>query len=205
MASTILRCRTARPGQDPDTTPLDHRRGLAPTPVTLKRSLQGFDSITQDRTSNWYRDWLFRVLAPIEFQVEQNLNHLSLVFHRLEADGIVRRVDRPEGHDGHGYLIEPEHILVSKDVVSLECTTCKRQEIEIEENTPSLKDRPALNRVRRTSASLAWPDRTALKRSLRSDRNHRVVAREHTGILRRMTDYKSKQVSLMTKQPGLPI
>ena len=91
-----------------DTTPLDHRRGLAPTPVTLKRSLQGFDSITQDRTSNWYRDWLFRFSSHrISRGAEPEIIIPSS--SRFEADGIVRRVDRPEGHDGHGYLIEPEH------------------------------------------------------------------------------------------------
>lgn len=165
--------------------PLDHRRGLAPTPVTLKRSLRGFDSITQDRTSNWYRDWLFRVIAPIEFQVGTEPEVIyPLVFQRLEADGIVRRVDRPEGHDGHGYLLEPEHVFVSKNVVSLECNTCKRQEIDIEQNKDLAKG-SSCTRIGcdgHLNAS-SGPNRVALKRSLRSNRNHRVVAREHTGIL----------------------
>ena len=164
---------------------LDHRRGPAPVPVTLKHGLRGFDSITQNRTSNWYRDWLFRVIAPTELQVGTEPDEIyQLVFKRLVADGIVCRVNRPEGHDGHGYLIEPRHVLVSKDVAYLQCKTCKRQEIDIDQNTTLLEGstcpRIGCNGHLRLTHG---PNRVALKRSLKSGRNHRVVAREHTGIV----------------------
>ena len=164
---------------------LNHRRGLAPTPITLRKNLAGFESIIRDHGSNWYRDWLFRTLAPNEFQIGTDpVTVFPIVLQRLEADAILRRVDRPEGHDGHGYLLEPDHISVSSDVRSFECTICKRREIGLTENF-ELVEGSSCTRIgcggnfERTDRS----DRPALRRSLTSDRNHRVVAREHTGIL----------------------
>ena len=107
-----------------------------------------------------------------------------MVLQRLEADAIVRKVNRAAGDDAHGYLIEPGRIDVSRHVAAFECTTCKRRDVGLEANVDIIDGSPC-TRIgcegvfRRTPAA----DRRGLRRSLASDRNHRVVAREHTGIL----------------------
>ena len=47
----------------------DHRRGLAPIPITLQSGPPGFERITRNQVSNWYRDWLFRALGPVDLRI----------------------------------------------------------------------------------------------------------------------------------------
>jgi DEAD/DEAH box helicase domain-containing protein len=46
----------------------DGRRGLAPIPVTLGQAPNGFERITRSGTGSWYRDWLFRTIAPADLR-----------------------------------------------------------------------------------------------------------------------------------------
>jgi DEAD/DEAH box helicase domain-containing protein len=104
---------------------------------------------------------------------------------RLEADDIVRRVDRPEGQNRHAWLLVPERITVSTATVGLTCDVCGRREIGLAENAETVGG-SCCTRIGCDGhlAASELPSRPALRRSLSSDRNHRVVAREHTGILK---------------------
>lgn len=163
----------------------NHRLGLAPLPVTLRRGLTGFETITRDHVSNWYRDWLFRSLGPIHLEIGSNPDAVyPIVLRRLEADALVRRVEGPEGQNRDAWLLEPARVMVSTQSTSMACNGCGRRETALAQNAAALPRAPCTRigcdgRLVPVAASA----RRALRRSLASDRHHRVVAREHTGIL----------------------
>ena len=162
----------------------DSRRGLAPIPVALQNAPIGFESITNANVSSWYRDWLFRTLGQEELRYGTDPDTIyPIVLRRLEADGLVRRVERSDG-SRHAWLIEPGWVTVTTGTIGLACDRCGRRETAPEANAEiaiaSLCTRIGCDgKLREVSP----PNRPALRRSLLSDRNHRVVAREHTGIL----------------------
>ncbi len=163
----------------------DSRRGLAPIPVTLHNPPIGFEQITKTHVSNWYRDWLFRTLGPSDIRYGTDPDTIyPTVLRRLEADGLVRRVNGPDGQSRHAWLIEPERVTVTTSTIGLVCDRCGRRETALAENAGVAVGSPCtrigcVGHLEET----AHPPRPALRRSLLSDRNHRVVAREHTGIL----------------------
>lgn len=163
----------------------NHRHGLAPIPVAFGPSYAGFESVTRSHVSNWYRDWLFRTLGPVSLQLGSDSETVyPIVLRRFEADALVRRVDGPAGSNRHGWLIEPKRIAVSVRTASLVCTHCRRRETVLADNAEAL-DGTSCPRIGCRGQFTRNPDpqRRALLRSLSSDRNHRVVAYEHTGLL----------------------
>lgn len=163
----------------------DGRRGLAPIPVTLGHAPTGFERITRSGTGSWYRDWLFRTIGPAELRYGTDPDTIyPLLLRRLEADDIVRCVNGPEGQNRHAWLLVPERITVSTDTLALTCNRCGRRETGLGMNAEVAVGSPC-TRIGCDGhlAAADQPDRPALRRALRSDRNHRVVAREHTGIL----------------------
>ena len=107
-----------------------------------------------------------------------------MVLNRLEADALIRRVNGPDGQNRHAWLLEPEQVTVSTGTYGLACGRCGRRETALAENAEHVIGSPCtrIGCDGRLEASTP-PPRPALRRSLVSDRNHRVVAREHTGIL----------------------
>jgi DEAD/DEAH box helicase domain-containing protein len=163
----------------------DGRKGLAPIPVTLGQAPIGFERITRTGVSNWYRDWLYRTISRADFRYGNDPDTIyPLVMRRLEADNIVRRVNGPEGQNRHVWLLVPERVTVSTATIGLCCDRCGRRETGLSENVDVLIGSPC-TRIGCDGhlATVDQLDRPALRRALRSDRNHRVVAREHTGIL----------------------
>lgn len=160
----------------------DGRRGLAPIPLTLENAPFGFEKITR---SHWYRDWLFRTLASTDLQVGTDPEAIyPMVLNRLEADALVRRVNGPEGQSRHAWLLEPAQVTVSTSTADLVCGHCGRRETALAENAELMLNSPCFRIGCEGHFEAAEkPLRLALRRSLLSDRNHRVVAREHTGIL----------------------
>jgi DEAD/DEAH box helicase domain-containing protein len=163
----------------------DGRRGLAPIPVTLSHPPIGFERITRTGTASWYRDWLFRTIGPSDLRYGTDPDTIyPILLRRLEADDIVRRVKGPEGQNRHAWLVVPERVTVSTATIGLTCDRCGRRETGLAENAEVLVG-SSCTRIGCDGhlASTEQTDRPALRRSLSSDRNHRVVAREHTGIL----------------------
>ena len=163
----------------------DSRRGLAPIPITLSNPPIGFEQITKSHVSSWYPDWLFRTFGQKHLLYVTDPNTIyPIVLRRLEADGLVRRVDRPDERQRHAWLIEPNRVTVTKNVVRLACNQCGRQETALKENE-DVAIGSFCSRIGCGGqlARVEHPPRLALRRYLRSNRNHRIVAREHTGIL----------------------
>ena len=163
----------------------DSRRGLAPIPVTLHNPPIGFERITRNHVANWYRDWLFRTLGQADIRYGTDPDTIyPIVLRRLEADGLLRRVSGPDGQNRHAWLLEPGQVTVATGTIGLVCDRCGRRETAIEENAEIVIGSPC-TRIGCAGHLEEVPHqaRAALRRSLMSDRNHRVVAREHTGIL----------------------
>jgi DEAD/DEAH box helicase domain-containing protein len=163
----------------------DGRRGLAPIPVTLSQPPTGFERITRTGTASWYRDWLFRTIGPSNLRYGTDPDTIyPILLRRLEADDIVRRVNGPDGQHRHAWLVVPERVTVSTATIGLTCDRCGRRETGLAHNAEVLVG-SSCTRIGCDGylASTEQTDRPALRRSLSSDRNHRVVAREHTGIL----------------------
>lgn len=161
------------------------RRGLAPIPITLKSGPVGFERITRNHGSNWYRDWLFRALGKADMRVGTDPDTIyPIVLNRLEADALIRRVNGPDGQNWDAWLLEPEQLTVSTATFGLVCSGCGRRETVLKENA-GLAVGSSCTRLGCDGQMVTAPVplRPALRRSLGSDRNHRMVAREHTGIL----------------------
>ena len=162
----------------------NHRKGVSPLPVTLLKSCEGYQSLLKDHSTNWYRDWADKFFLPISLAL---VSQYDLIFEVtlkwLEAEGIVRRIARPEGSRDYGYVIEPSSIDVTDAVQVLQCDACQRQEIALAENLTAVGapcTRIGCQGELQTSEAKTPGVAASL---LASNRNHRVVAREHTGIL----------------------
>ena len=161
------------------------RCGLAPIPVTLGSPPIGFQQITKSQGASWYRDWLFRIFGPVEVRYAADPDTIyPMVLNRLGADGIVRRINGPDGQNRHAWLVELDKITVSTRTIGLTCDCCGRRENTLAENTVIMEGAPCTRIGCKGQLAITdGRDRPALRRFLQSDRNHRVVAREHTSIL----------------------
>lgn len=163
----------------------DPWKGLAPIPITLQSGPFGFERVTRNQISNWYRDWLFRVVAPADLRLGTDPDTVyPIVLNRLATDAIIRRVNGPDSQNRHAWLLEPERVTVSTATTGLACGTCGRRETVLAENAEgTLGAHCTRMGCEGHLEACSQTPRPALRRSLVSDRNHRVVAREHTGIL----------------------
>jgi len=162
----------------------NHRKGVSPQPVTLLRSCEGYQSLLKDHSTNWYRDWADKFFLPISLAL---VSQYDLIFEVtlkwLEAEGIVRRIARPEGSRGYGYVIEPSSIHVTDAIQGLRCSNCQRYEIALAENLSAIGAPCTRIGCQGTLSGSESKTSSAATSQLASNRNHRVVAREHTGIL----------------------
>jgi DEAD/DEAH box helicase domain-containing protein len=161
------------------------RSGLSPIAVSLQGGPRGFEDITRNRASNWYRDWLFRVLGPSDLRTGTDPDTVfPIVMDTLQANDLIRRENAAEGQNRHAWLLEPAQVSVSTSVTDMICGKCGRREIALSENASLLTGSDCTRigcdgHLEQTSPTV----RPALRRALSSNRNHRVVAREHTGML----------------------
>jgi DEAD/DEAH box helicase domain-containing protein len=162
----------------------NHRRGPAPAPVTLLRACAGYQPLLQDHSTNWYRDWADKFFPAISLAL---VSQYEMIFKAtmdcLEAASIVRRIDRVAPSTEYGYVIEPEVVTVSDRVARLQCNVCRRQEIALEDNSIAIGSpctRIACHGTLERDDRIVPASAIAL---LGTDRNHRVIGCEHTGIL----------------------
>jgi len=161
------------------------RRSPAPTPPTLRKDMDGYQNVDRDHPSNWYRAWADRFILeknPLATSIYPDL--FAYIFQDLEAASIVRRVASEADIGKYGFLLEPSAILVSSRVQNLRCDACDRSEIAFEGDN-NLRHGAPCTRIG-CSGHMAHDERREnphLARLMSSPWNHRVVAREHTGML----------------------
>ena len=180
-----------------------HRKGAAPRPVALGAAGQGYDVLTRESPTNWYRDWISKFFEPVSVLARARFADIfEEVMAKLESEQIVRSIDRPSGE--RGYVIEPQAIIVGADVQRLRCDRCNRVEITLAE-ADYLSGSPC-TRIACEGTLLPCeiePSRT-LSTQLKTDRLHRIVGREHTGLLESDTRRKLETSFIRDETPWSP-
>jgi DEAD/DEAH box helicase domain-containing protein len=179
------------------------RRGAAPRPVTLRHSTQGFESLNRDHPTSWYRDWISRFFISVSLLAAARFDDIfSEVLAKLEAEQVVRRVTRDNGE--HGYIIEPAAIIVSDEVQHLCCDTCNRAEISLSE-ADYVVGSPC-SRISCSGTLQRGEVRLSkhLSSLLNSDRLHRVIGYEHTGLLEPDARRKLESGFIHAEHPWAP-
>lgn len=186
---------------------LSPKTGLAPRPVSLRAGLANFDNLNSDALTNWFRDWLYRSLFRGELSLAQPRDIYQRLFDRLVNDGWLMGIFR-EGDDDsrpRGYLLDSQKINVSTNVSQFSCDCCNRREVALSQNAPWIEgmkcSRLACEGVLRAFDAVP---KTALLRALNSDRTHRVVAREHTGLLDTDTRLSIEKGFIESEAPWAP-
>jgi DEAD/DEAH box helicase domain-containing protein len=164
----------------------DARTGAAPVPPTLRSGIQGFESVVGTASTNWYRDWADRFFLERDVLARSKYGDVFGKFFELcEADGIVRKIVGTEQAHRYGWVLNPAKVIVSADVSVLRCDTCRRQETVLSSYLG--RSHTPCGRIGCTGSMGPIDGRTTgseyMRGLFRTDRNHRVVAREHTGIL----------------------
>ena len=160
--------------------------GLVPRPISQRGGLAHFDNIHSDALTNWFRDWVYRGLFRDGLSLANPREIYQLLIDRLVNDGWLIEVYRENDNDGgpRSYLIEPSHLKVTTDVTQFACDHCNRREVALTQNAPFIVGMRCSRLACNGSLQpIEHKPKIALLRSLNSDRMHRVVAREHTGLL----------------------
>ena len=115
----------------------DHRRGLAPIPITLERTHQGSSGSPGPRP-NLVPGLALPDARPGRSPLGTDPDTIyPMVLSRLEADALIRRVNGPDGQNRHAWLLEPEQVTVSTATIGLVCGRCGRRETALAENAGS--------------------------------------------------------------------
>lgn len=162
------------------------RRSAAPMPVTVRSNLEGFDNLLSAAPTNWYAHWLQRFFDWGNVLAVSRYGDIFRELLRLCAgEGVVKKIEMPKAHGATAYLLAPDRIRVSSRVGVLACDACGRKETVLAASTvtycPCFRA-GCPGTMRRKPDDDVNPSRYLLG-LFKSDRNHRVVAREHTGIL----------------------
>lgn len=165
---------------------LNPKMGLAPRPISLRGGYEHFENINSDSSTNWFKDWLYRSLFDDELSLANPSDIYQILFERLVEDGWLLGIRRDGDEDTRprGYLLDANRVNVSTDVSHFACDTCNRREVALSKNVNLLSGIKCSRLACDGSMQpfIAKPKK-ALLRALKNDRSHRVVAREHTGLL----------------------
>ena len=181
--------------------------GLVPRPLAMRGGLAHFENINSDVLTNWFKDWLYRALLRDALTLANPRDIFELLFNRLLADGWIQGVNREGDEDDRprGYLLDPEQIKVSTEVSQFACNCCNRREVALSINAPFIS---GMRCSRLACEGILEPfesnPKSALLRSLNSDRLHRVVAREHTGLLDTDTRLAIEKGFIESETPWAP-
>jgi len=160
--------------------------GLVPRPISQRGGLAHFDNIHSDALTNWFRDWVYRGLFRDGLSLANPREIYQLLIDRLVNDGWLIEVYSANDNDGgpRSYLLEPSNLKVTIDVTQFACDHCNRREVALTQNAPFIVGMRCSRLACNGSLQpIEHKPKNALLRSLNSDRMHRVVAREHTGLL----------------------
>ena len=157
-----------------------YKRSAAPRPITLRTKAPGFINARSKASSNSIKSILARSFDDFEVS---NLGELTeVLFQTMEHQGLVSLIYSKRDDAIWGWLLNPEHLVVSSKTQRLVCSSCDLQETSQTETVIGQR------RCRRQGCdgSLVRTQRTdggAILALFKTERNHRVVAREHTGML----------------------
>lgn len=165
------------------------RTNAAPRLPTLRTGLEGYDVVSRDKPTNWYRSWANRFFGKRSTLLAGLYSDLyACVFGALKTQTLLVDAGRDTDTSGISWLVKPERIEISDQFEHLGCTTCGRREIALAGALPAGKracfriNCDGMLVVVDADDNLAAPSRF-VEGLMKTRRNHRIVAREHTGIL----------------------
>lgn len=161
------------------------RRAMGqPRLPTLRHIATGYERIAADSPGNWFRLWLSRFLERSDknLRLDRLQTALNCALTVLKNEGLVEEVQAANPTSPSAWLVHADAITVSTDVQHLSCNRCSRKVGALPgqgEGSPCL--RPACTGTIVTDTGDEGFDH--LRWLYRHGRDHRVVAREHTGLL----------------------
>lgn len=131
---------------------------------------------------NWYTNYFWR---HFNWPIEQNMtlfnDFIRMLFSKMEEVGLVNKA--PEG--GGNYVINPDHIWVSKQVKHIKCSNCQST-LYVAKNDLLAEDTLCLDyKCAGTYSEEINPELNYYQQVYNRALSPRVYAREHTGLLER--------------------
>lgn len=165
------------------------RRSAAPRLPTLRSRAEGFQFVGRDHGTNWYRAWINRFFGKAAGGFGTNHTDIfRLAFDVLARQDIAEEVMTSGNEAIAVWGLRPEAVRLTQNTVDLTCDQCGRRECM---PAPANGVEPLAclrmgceGSLRPAGETPAVSDPSAYLRGvMETSRNHRVVAREHTGIL----------------------
>ena len=131
---------------------------------------------------NWYTNYYWRYFNwPIEKNMTLYNEFIRMLFCKMEEAGIVNKA--LEG--GGNYVINPDHIWVSKQVKHIKCSNCQST-LYVAKNDELAEDTLCLDyKCAGTYSEEINPELNYYQQVYNRHLSSRVYAREHTGLLER--------------------
>ena len=131
---------------------------------------------------NWYTNYFWRYFNwPIEKNMTQYNDFIRMLFCKMEEVGLVNKA--PEG--GGNYVINPDHIWVSKQVKHIKCSNCQST-LYVAKSDVLAEDTLCLDyKCAGTYSEEINPELNYYQQVYNRALSPRVYAREHTGLLER--------------------
>jgi len=132
--------------------------------------------------NNWYTNYFWRYFNwPIERNMTLFNDFIRMLFQKMEEVGLVNKA--PEG--GGNYVINPDHIWVSKHVKHIKCSNCQST-LYVAKNDYLAEDTLCLDyKCQGTYSEEINPELNYYQQVYNRHISPRVYAREHTGLLER--------------------
>jgi DEAD/DEAH box helicase domain-containing protein len=172
-----------------DVLPLFYAKGRrisgAPRLATLRHIQQGYDSVASSASGNWFRAWVLKFMARSGtlYSADDFSVVMRAMFGACEAEDLIGRHPAKGNSGPDAWLLRSRSVHATSDIVSLCCTACARKagapRLQVEINMPCA--RPGCRGEMAPDADIEGFDH--LHRLCTHGRAHRVVAREHTGLL----------------------
>ncbi len=166
-------------------------RTVVPRFPTLRSRVQGFQFVGRDRGTNWYRAWINRFFGRSAAGFGTSYTDIyQQTFEILERHSIAQKLSASGRKDPvEVWALCLEKVAASADLVHLRCNKCGRRESFAAKSAENVTY--GCMRIGCDGHLEPTPPETIpygptayTKNILETERNHRVVAREHTGILK---------------------
>lgn len=167
----------------------NQRTSAAPRLPSLRSRAEGFQYVGRDNGANWYRAWSSRFFGKAAGGFgTQHTDIFRHAFESLAHHQIAEAITTIGTDPIEAWALRPEAITVTNRLTHLSCNRCGRRE-----SLPAHEANEFVHACLRIGCEGdLLPEETAesqphgsayLKSVMDTARNHRVVAREHTGIL----------------------
>jgi len=164
--------------------------------------IKKFDTLTRRNGETWYQSWFYKALGKgglLADNVDQDI--YPVVLNKLVRLGILKGMES-KGDPVWG--LNPEHLYLSREPMVLETESQRDRLIIPKEMVASLQGMPSIAMHDGGSYSQADQSSHWLTRLYLQGDIHRVIAREHTGLLSREAREQVENEFISRDQPWYP-